>query len=224
MFRRCVDNLHEQQVSKIALERSEAARNSYIYRIGSTYEARQLVFGDESSFDRRTTYRPYAWALKGRRAYRKVFFVRGKRYSILPALSLDGILFCDIVEGSFTAARFLEFVRGLLDKMQPYPGPNSVLVLDNCSIHKAPEIRELIESRGMRLEFLPPYSPDFNPIEEGFSALKARLRRNYPHFAYSAATGTTNIDRTEVLCMLYNTVYSLTAEDAAGFFHHSGYI
>lgn len=73
----------------------------------------------------------------------------------------------------------------------------------------------------MRLKFLPLYSPDFNPIEEGFSAVKARLRRNYSHFA---ATGTTDIDRTKVLCMLYNTVYSLTAEDAASFFHHSGYI
>lgn len=53
--------------------------------------------------------------------------------------------------------------------MSPFPGPNSVLVLDNCAIHTSQAVRDAIEDAGCILEFLPPYSPDFNPIEESFS-------------------------------------------------------
>ncbi|KAF8551744.1 hypothetical protein OG21DRAFT_1417340, partial [Imleria badia] len=63
---------------------------------------------------------------------------------VLPALSLEGILHCDIVEGSFCMVSFKRFVEGLLDHMQPFPAPNSVIVLDNCQIHKHQEIQELI--------------------------------------------------------------------------------
>ncbi len=52
-----------------------------------------------------------------------------------------------IVEGSFNSELFLTFIRDLLGKMQPFPAPKSVVVMDNCSIHKVPEIRELIENR-----------------------------------------------------------------------------
>ncbi len=69
------------------------------------------------------------------------------RYSILPGLSLSGILHLDIVEGSYDAAKFGEFINGLLSWMNPYPGPNSVIVMDNCRIHKLPWILEMIEQR-----------------------------------------------------------------------------
>lgn len=69
------------------------------------------------------------------------------RYSILPALSLDGILACEIIEGSFTKSTFTEFIDGLLDQMNPFPGPNSVLVMDNCRIHKSELMLEMIEER-----------------------------------------------------------------------------
>jgi len=69
-------------------------------------------------------------------------------FSVLPALSLnDGIIHCDIVEGSFDTQLFYVFINRLLDQMQPYPGPNSVIIMDNCRIHKHPDIIELIESR-----------------------------------------------------------------------------
>ncbi|KAJ6585530.1 hypothetical protein B0H19DRAFT_1059746 [Mycena capillaripes] len=68
-------------------------------------------------------------------------------YSVLPAISLDGILYVSILEGSFTTATFVEFIDGLLDTMNPFPGPNSVIVMDNCCIHKADVIREMIEER-----------------------------------------------------------------------------
>lgn len=68
-------------------------------------------------------------------------------YSLLPALSLDGILCLDIIEGSFNAARFAQFIDGLLCVMNPYPGPNSVIVMDNCSIHNDRTIIEMVEER-----------------------------------------------------------------------------
>lgn len=68
-------------------------------------------------------------------------------YSILPAITLDGMIECMIIEGSFNTERFTSFIEDVLENMQPFPAPKSVIVMDNCSIHKAPEIRELIESR-----------------------------------------------------------------------------
>jgi hypothetical protein len=70
-----------------------------------------------------------------------------KRFSVLPAMSLNGIIHCDIVEGAFDTELFYTFISRLLDVMQPFPAPNSVIVMDNCRIHKHPEILELIESR-----------------------------------------------------------------------------
>ncbi|KZP06825.1 hypothetical protein FIBSPDRAFT_655224, partial [Athelia psychrophila] len=67
------------------------------------------------------------------------------RYSILPILTLDGIIAHDIFEGSVTSERFVKFLRELIPLTNPYPGPRSVLVLDNCSIHHAEAIRVLVE-------------------------------------------------------------------------------
>ena len=66
------------------------------------------------------------------------------RYSILPALLLDGILTVDVVEGSFNARQFARFVDGLLNQMNPYPGNNSVIIMDNCRILKYPEVLDMI--------------------------------------------------------------------------------
>ncbi len=72
---------------------------------------------------------------------------RTDSYSILPAITLDGIIECTIIEGSFNPELFTAFIEDLLIKMQPFPARISDIVMDNCKIHKAPEIRELIESR-----------------------------------------------------------------------------
>lgn len=76
------------------------------------------------------------------------------RYSVLPALSLDGMLFLKVVEGSFDGQLFLAFITDLLDFMEPFPSNNSVLVMDNCAIHKSDAIREVIESRYVGSHYL----------------------------------------------------------------------
>ena len=69
------------------------------------------------------------------------------RYSILPAISLFGMLECMIIEGSYNTDLFITFIEDLLQKMRPFPEPKSVIVMDNCAIHKDPKIRELILGR-----------------------------------------------------------------------------
>lgn len=72
----------------------------------------------------------------------------------MPALSLnDGVLHCDVVEGAFDTASFYKFIERALDNMAPFPAPNSVIVMDNCRIHKHPTIIELIESRYSATQF-----------------------------------------------------------------------
>ncbi|KIK98116.1 hypothetical protein PAXRUDRAFT_134871, partial [Paxillus rubicundulus Ve08.2h10] len=78
-------------------------------------------------------------------------------YLVLPALSLNGgIIHCEIVGGSFCTETFLQFIKGLLEEMQPYPAPNSVILMDNCQIHKHPDIQEMIEL----LNLVPPGCPE----------------------------------------------------------------
>jgi len=94
----------------MAAERCEHARGEFCERIGRLYTPEQLVFIDESSKDERTLVRRYGWAPYNRRAKRKAVFIRGKRYTILPALSIHGIFAVDILEGSCTADDFYNFI------------------------------------------------------------------------------------------------------------------
>ena len=98
----------------------------------------------------------------------------------MPALTHAGYLDWIIFQGSITSELFLEFVRErVLPHCSAYLGPHSVLILDNASIHKSAQLRHMCEERGVLLKFLPPYSPDFNPIKATFKDLKAWIKRNY---------------------------------------------
>jgi len=209
-----------KKLSPVAIEQSEAKRRHYLNRV-AFYEPDQLIFVDESSVDRRTTYRGRAWSIRGTKAQRKAFFVRGKRYSVLPALSRsDAILHCEIVQGSFNSDLFKIFIERLLTKMQPYPGPNSVIVMDNCRIHKHPDILAAIEERGARYEFLPPYSPDYNPIELAFSAMKYHLRRDGQYVRMAL---TRRLSDEDVHTTLLRALLEISPQDAHGWYRHCGY-
>lgn len=94
---------------KAASERNELLRSAFIASIGR-YRTDQLVFMDESSKDERTLTRLYGYSEINSRALKKVVFVRGKRYTLLPALTEQGIIAVDIIEGSCNKQRFKEFV------------------------------------------------------------------------------------------------------------------
>jgi len=208
-----------KKLTKDALERNEVKRALFRLQYGRLYTAEQTVFVDESSFDRRTAVRGRAWALSGQRAVRKCFFVRGRRYSLLPALSLDGIIWAKTVEGSFTKPLFMGFIAELLSRMQPFPARNSVIVMDNARIHKSQDVIDMIHARGMRVMFLPPYSPDYNPIELAFSSIKAFVRRERV-----LGREDQNADDIYVYLHLFDAAFSITAEKALGYYHRCGYV
>ena len=85
------------------------------------------------------------------------------RYSVLPALTMDGIIFLNVVKGSFDGDTFQEFLSGLLQVMNPYPGENSVLVMDNCAIHHVEGVAELCHEQSVpSFLFIYRYESDFN--------------------------------------------------------------
>jgi len=74
----------------------------------------------------------------------------------------------------------------------------------------------------MKLEFLPAYSPDFNPIEQAFSKIKSYMRRHYNYLSRSSSTDSS--DEAIVYILLHEAVFSITPDDAKGFYYHSGYV
>ncbi|OBR02178.1 TPR domain-containing protein [Colletotrichum higginsianum IMI 349063] len=141
----------------------------------------QLIFVDESGVDKRTGARRTGWAPKGLKAHRSTVLERGQRYQILPALALDGIVDVVIYPGTTNGDGFFAWIsQGLLPKCAAFPAPKSVIVMDNASFHRRRDIKEACDAAGVILEFLPPYSPDFNPIEAFFGDLKRLFRQQYP--------------------------------------------
>lgn len=209
---------HPIKVTRTALERNEQDRAEYRALIRTHFRPEQLVFADESHFNRLTLRRPFAWSIRGERATRQDFFIRGTKYSILPAISQDGIIHLEVLENAITGDDFRRFVEGLLPRMNKWPLPNSVLVIDNASIHKVAGIRELVEESGARLLYLPAYSPDLNPIELAFSTIKTWLRSNRDrlHRQTEGQNGT-------VYDVLWEAVHTVTTEHAKGWYKHCGY-
>ncbi len=138
---------------------------------------------------------------------------------ILPALSLDRVLHVDVYEHAVTRNNFQSFVEALLDRMHPWPLPNSVIVMDNMAIHKVNSIWEMVEQHGSCLVYLPPYSPDLNPIEEAFSSIKAWLCANHEYIQNQV-----NGDSTDPYGVIWEAIYTITPDDAQGWYRHSSYI
>jgi hypothetical protein len=121
-----------------ALERNAALQNTW-RGIQKTWSADQLVFLDESGANERTGDRKYGWSPIGSICAQSRPVKRSERWSILPALTINGYLDYVIHHGAITGDLFMEFVEErVLLHCSPYPGPRSILILDNASIHKNP--------------------------------------------------------------------------------------
>src|SRR5947199_4302419 len=103
---------------------------------------------------------------------------RSTRWSILLTIGINGYINYEIIQSSFNAEKFNFFIQLFLRKMNPFPGPRSVLVLDNMNNHLSEDLATMCKEAGVCLEYLPLYLPNYNPIEKSFSALKAWMRRN----------------------------------------------
>lgn len=107
-------------------------------------------------------------------------FNRSERHSFLPLLGITGYIASACVQDSFNEYSFEDWIENVaLPAMNPYPLPFSVLVMDNAPIHKEEMIWALCTAKGVVLLMLPPYSPDFNPIENSFGLLKRFLQQYY---------------------------------------------
>ena len=133
-----------------------------------------LIFVDESGSDKRSALQRYGYALKGKPAVadKLLILIRGKRYSAIIMMSVDGLLDAYVTDGSVDGEKFCTSIECcLLPQLQPFNGrnPNSVVIIDNASIHHVESAVQMIEDTGALVHFLPPYSPDLNPTEEAFS-------------------------------------------------------
>lgn len=167
-----------------------------------------LVFLDETGSH--LGYTPtHARAPRGQRAYASAPANRGENKTVVAALTLDGVGPLLRFDGAMTTARFEGYVRFFL---APTLRPGQVVIADNLKAHHSPAVRAAIEARGARFLPLPAYSPDFTPIEEAFSKVKASLRRDQARTddALRAAT--------------WAAFASVTPTDAAGWFAHCGYV
>ena len=145
--------------------------------ISPTYK-HMLVFVDETGSDAMRKY-GYIGGLRGKPPRSCELLVRGERVSVITAMNEEGILAMKIVRGTVNGDDFLDFIqRDLLPTLMPFNGtnPNSIVVLDNCSVHHVSGVASMITEVGALVHFLPPYSPDLNPIEECFSKVKSLLK------------------------------------------------
>ena len=170
-----------KNLKRRAAQQSEPLRLDWARKIAQ-FSAEMVVFCDESGTDRRDGARRTGWAPKGVTPEISARLDRGKRWHLLPAITRDGILDLLVFRGHTDKEGFVAWLeQAVFPKMMPFPGPNSILVMDNASWHHDPRVSQLAKQYGVLVLYLPPYSPDFNPIEAYFHDLKAYLRRYYQH-------------------------------------------
>ena len=118
--------------------------------------------------------RLYGRAPRGERCRAPIPHGHWKTTTFVGGLTLDGIVAPMTVDGAMTGIGFLAYVEQVL---APILAPGDIVILDNLPAHKPVAIRQAIEAAGAEMVFLPPYSPDFNPIEMAFSKIKALLKK-----------------------------------------------
>jgi transposase len=187
-------------------ERDEQRRSAFRQYV-RTIVSERFVFVDECSTN--ISLSPvYARAPKGERARGKAPKNWGKNVSLLCAIDSEGVNSSMSVEGAVDSRAFETYIEHFL---APKLKRSQIVVMDNLSSHKSKRVERLIEAVGATLLFLPPYSPDMNPIEEAFSKVKGILRK------VQARTREALVEATG------HALDVLTPEDIHGFYADCGY-
>ena len=170
-------------------------------------DARRLVFIDESGAKSNLT-RLWGRCEKGERLVAKVPHGHWQTSTIISAIRLDGPLAPAVFDGPADTATFAAYVEQVL---APQLRPGEIVVMDNLAAHKTVGIAEAIQAVGATVLYLPPYSPDFNPIEAMWSKVKSHLRK--------AAARTF-----DTICVaVADALTQVTESDCQGFFQNCGY-
>lgn len=183
------------------------ARQAHVQQVCTRADVARFHFLDETGL--RLDYaRTHARAVGGQRVGGAVPRQRGGALTLLGALSLHGLGAVQLLKGALNQRSFAFYVTQCL---APTLRPGDVLVLDNLAVHKLGGVREWLAERGVELLFLPPYSPDFSPVEQAWSKLKTKLRTCAAR-SYEALQDA-----------VYEAIDWITSQDAQHWFDHCGY-
>ena len=163
-------------------ERSREKRIAYLQKLRAIVSERgskNLVYVDETGFAP-SCYRPHAWAVRGQKVYGERSGNRRPRTSLIAARWGRRMLAPILFSGTATGEWFNQWLQDHLFKELP---PDATLIMDNAAFHKKPETKAIIEQAHFNLLYLPPYSPDFNPIENDFATIKKRRQSAPPETA-----------------------------------------
>ena len=174
----------------------------------SWFSASDFVFLDESGCNTDITRR-YAYSFGGSRAVDSTPLSKPKNTTILSSIQLNGTLHYTTFSGGTTVERFKRYLE---TELLPHLNGNSVLVMDNMKSHHAKAVKNLLDSSGVRYIYLPPYSPDLNPIEKLWSKVKSLLRK----FKARTLDALPNA--------IQNAFHSVTVSDCSGWFRFCGYV
>jgi len=172
----------------IANGRSADLRDYHLYQISALSPA-HFVFVDASGCDKRIGFRRSGWYTIGTTPVQVARFQREQRYQRLPAYIIDGVIFSQILPGITDSELFGNFIEQLLSLRGRWPESQSVLVMNNASFHHADRITQICADAGVKLIYLPPYSPDLDPIEELFAEMKAFIKRNWQVYEVNPSQG-----------------------------------
>jgi transposase len=168
----------------------------------------RLIFIDETWA--KTNMTPLrGWSPKGQRLLAKAPHGHWKTMTFVAGLRCDGIAAPCLLKGPINSRSFLAWVEQAL---VPTLRPGDIVVMDNLSSHKGPNIRRAIRNAGAKLFFLPPYSPDLNPIEQVFAKLKALLRKEVPR----------SLD--ETCAAIGRSLDKFSPKECENYFRNSGYV
>jgi transposase len=170
-------------------------------------DPRRLVFLDET-FGTTTMTRLYGWGSTDRRVIDAVPHGHWKTTTFVVALRLTGLVAPLVVDGALNGELFVKYVR---QELAPRLRPGDILVMDNLQTHKTAGVIEAVAEREARVLYLPPYSPDLNPIENAFAKLKRGLR----DWAARTVAG--------VYGALRAIVTQFAPDECAAYFQHAGY-
>jgi transposase len=191
----------EQDTPELKAER-EAWQKEF-----ASVDPSRLVFLDESGANTQMARR-YGRAPRGERIRVPIPHGHWKTMTLTAAVRLDGVGACLTFDGATNAACFQAYIGECL---VPTLRPGDIVIMDNLACHKSAEVERLIKSVGAEVRYLPAYSPDFNPIEEMFSKLKAFLRK--------AAARTVDA----LIDAMGDGLRSVRPSDIVGWFSDAGY-
>jgi len=187
-------------------DRVKALRGAFLEAVQAE-DFTRFKFVDETSVNLTYTRR-YGRAPGGQRVDQAVPLHNGPNVTVIAALTTHGLEAVMELDGAVNAAWFAVYLAQVLG---PTLVPGDVVVLDNLPVHKAAGLAELVEARGARLLFLPPYAPDFTPVELAFSKLKTSLR-------------TAAVRTRELLTVALRAAADwILPQDAQNWFDHCGY-